>query len=211
MTFSGEFYNAFVKVWNENADEYVKKNNMKVYDNLLVVNYFDKEIKEDSLYHYATDIILFYMVFNGSVCDLDHWNYFKECLINASQKSRIHYDFDQNYSVFRECWNEHIDEINKQFESKFAGNNCVIVIAGKTSFWYKLKPNTLKCFYNTFNGPVCDYDHWKYFKECIIKASKMTGIEAEKFHCIRDEEFKVVKDFKDKSSSSFRNRRLSEK
>ena len=204
MTFSGELYNAFVKVWNENADEYVKKNNMKVDDNLLVVHYFDKGIEEKSMYQ-DTDTILFYTVFNGSVCDLDHWELFKECLFYVNQKTRFYYDFDKNYSLFREYWNEHIDEINKQFESKFAGNNRVIVVAGKTSFWYELKPNILKCFYNTFNGPVCDYDHWKYFKECIINASKMTGIKAEKFYCIGDEEFE------DKSSSSFRNRRLSKK
>ena len=77
----------------------------------------------------------------------------------------------------------------KQSECNIAKiNNCVIVVDGKYSYLYKLAPLTLKCFYNIFNGPVCDIDHWQYFKECMIKVFSMVEEELGAFAFINEEE-----------------------
>lgn len=180
MSFSDELYNTFIKNWNENADEYMIKNNMKFLDVKIrivdyfntepprVVDYFNTKVKIRERPFVGDNMKMFYTVFNGSVCDLDHWNFFQECLNYTYQKNSFTDKFNKKYISFREYWDKHIDDFNKQFELKLAGNDQVIVIDGKNNntFWYKLRPITLKCFYNAFNGPVCDIDHWNYFKEC---------------------------------------------
>ena len=110
--------------------------------------------------------------------------------IDVYKKNKYIDSFDKKYSAFREYWDEHIDEINRQFERNFAGNNRVIVVHGRDSSWYELTPTDLKCFYNTFNGPVCDYDHWQYFVKCIAHARVVTKNRSEKITYISDEKLR---------------------
>ena len=166
MSFSDELYNTFIKNWNENADEYMIKNNMKFLDVKIrivdyfntepprVVDYFNTKVKIRERTFVGDNMKMFYTVFNGSVCDLDHWEFFQECLNYTYQENRSTDKFNKKYISFREYWDKHIDDFNRQFERKLAGNDKVIVIDGKTASWYRLKPITLKCFYNTFNGPL---------------------------------------------------------
>ena len=44
MSFSERLCNAFIKVWNNNALEYVKRTNMKRVVKIYIVNYFEKKI-----------------------------------------------------------------------------------------------------------------------------------------------------------------------
>ena len=186
MSFSERLCNAFIKVWNNNALEYVKRTNMKRVVKIYIVNYFEKKIRERT--YMGHNLNMFYAVFNSSVCDSDHWEFFQECLNYTYQENRATDKFNKKYISFREYWDKHIDDFNRQFERKFAGNNRVIVLDGKNSYWYELAPNILKCFYIAFNEPVCDYEHWQYFKECILNAGSMVGITAIEFDCVGVEE-----------------------
>ena len=172
MPFSEEFYNAFIYSWNENADEYMKKTNMRFeYD--LRVAYCDEGITKE-VPRFSDDAIkIFYMVFRGSVCDSDHWEFFKKCFTYVYQKNGFIDDFNKNYSAFREYWDRHIDELNERLIGKYKGNH-VIVVRGKSLSSYEIAPKYCQCFYKVFNGTVCDSDHWEYFKECLINAEKMT-------------------------------------
>ena len=77
MSITQNFYNAFKNSWNENIDNFIKKYKIRVKHEIIVVN--DNETIKT---HLLPDLLLqcFYTVFNGSVCDEDHWQYFQECL-----------------------------------------------------------------------------------------------------------------------------------
>ena len=183
MPFSEEFYNAFIYSWNENADEYMKKTNMRFeYD--LRVAYCDEGITKE-VPRFSDDAIkIFYMVFNGSVCDSDHWEFFKKCYTYVYQKNGFIEDFNKNYSAFRECWDRHIDELNESINGKYKGNY-ILVVHDNDLLLYGLTPAALQCFCKVFNGRVCDFEHWHYFIECLLNAEKMTGNHTTKFWFIK--------------------------
>ena len=172
MSNSEEFYNAFLCSWDKNANEYMKKINMRFDNNLRVVYSKERIMKEvppfsDDAYKY------FYSTFNGPICDSEHWEFFKKCMTHVYQKNGFIQDFNKNYSAFREYWDRYIDELNERLIGKYKGNH-VIVVRGKSLSSYEIAPKYCQCFYKVFNGTVCDSDHWEYFKECLINAEKMT-------------------------------------
>ena len=71
------FLNTFIEYWNENINSFIKRVGNK-YDEKLITVVSNNGLKSIEL----TPISLqcFYTVFNGSVCDEDHWQYFQECL-----------------------------------------------------------------------------------------------------------------------------------
>ena len=183
MSNSEEFYNAFLYSWDKNANEYMKKINMRIDNNLRVVYSKERIMKEvppfsDDAYKY------FYSTFNGPVCDSEHWKFFKRCFTYVYQKNGFIEDFNKNYSAFREYWNEHIYELNESINGKYKGNY-IIVVHDNDLLLYGLTPIALQCFYRVFNGRVCDFDHWHYFIDCIVQAEKMTGNHTTNFWFIK--------------------------
>ena len=66
-----------IEDWNENINTFIQRVGDK-YDEKLITVVSDNGLKSIEL----TPISLqcFYTVFNGSVCDEVHWQYFQECL-----------------------------------------------------------------------------------------------------------------------------------
>ena len=183
MSNSEKFYNAFLYSWDKNANEYMKRLNMRLNCDLRVVDCNEKIISEvppfsDDAYKY------FYSTFNGPVCDEEHWDFFNECMTHVYRKNGFIQDFNKNYSAFREYWNRHIDELNERLIGKYKGN-CILVVHDNDLLLYGLTPIALQCFYRVFNGRVCDFEHWHYFIECLLNAEKMTGNNTTNFWFIK--------------------------
>ena len=71
------FLNTFIEFWNEDINTFIMRIGNK-YDEKLITVVSNNGLKSIEL----TPISLqcFYAVFNGSVCDEDHWQYFQKCL-----------------------------------------------------------------------------------------------------------------------------------
>ena len=178
-----KFCNAFIYSWNKNINEYVKKTDMRFEYDLRVV--YRKEGIMKEVPQFSDDAIkCFYAAFNGSVCDSEHWEYFKKCFNYVYQKNGFIQDYEKNYSTFREYWNEHIDEFNESLIDRYKGTH-IIVVRNKELLMYNLSQTALQCFYKVFNGKVCDIDHWNYFTRCLEDAEKISKIYTENFFFVK--------------------------
>ena len=191
MSISQDFVNAFVESWNENMCDFKKYNNGKsVADpNIRVIDDIGREYT-----YWLPDVPLkcFYTLFNGSVCDEDHWIYFKKCFGWTNQKIGHVKDQDKSYDTFIECWNENIDKFMKQVYDRYNYERPIVVVDGDDLTWVELTTNTLQCFYIAFNGSVCDSNHWHYFMDCIDLASAKTDQFSESHHICRTDKISKI-------------------
>ena len=178
MSITQDFYNTFINSWNENIDRFVKKNKIIANHNKIIIVNDNETIKIDSL----SNLLLkcFYTVFNGLVCDRDHWEYYLDCLACTREKIRGIPDDTEFLNTFIECWNENIDRFIKRVGDKY-NKRPIIVFSNDEVKWFELTPIALQCFYRVFNGSVCDDKHWRCFLYCLENAMEITGIDTETY------------------------------
>ena len=178
MSITQDFYNAFINSWNEDIDDLTEDYEIKTKHEIIVVNDNNETIKTHSLSNLLFQC--FYKVFNGTVCDKDHWEYFQDCLACTHKKISATPDDTEFLNTFIECWNENIDKFIQRVGDKY--NKRLIIVTSNDEFeWYELTPRALQCFYIAFNGSVCDLDHWLYFQDCLADAMEITGIDTETY------------------------------
>lgn len=188
MSTTQDFCNAFLNYWNENIDKFVNKYKIITnHDEIIVVN--DNEtIKKHSL----SNLLLkcFYTVFNGLVCDKDHWEYYLDCL--ACTRRKIYTTDDTEFlNTFIECWNENINRFIKRVGDKY-NKRPIIVFSNDEVKWFELTPRALQCFYMAFNSSVCDDKHWGCFLDCLANAMKITGIDTETYKIRKTMSYYVI-------------------
>ena len=190
MPSSPNFCNTFIKAWDENIGEFIKKYgaNGVENNNILIINN-NETVKTD--YLPPTPLRCFYNIFNGSVCDEDHWNFYNECLNYTRIKNNFTPDDIKFLNTFREYWNENINESMKHAPDNYNENKMIIVVAPNELRWFELTPAALQCFYLAFNGSVCDLDHWQYFTDCLEIARKTSGVYTETYNIRRRRNYYV--------------------
>lgn len=191
MSITQDFCNVFRDSWNKNIDKFVNKYKIIAnHDEIIVVN--DNETIKT---HVLSKLLLkcFYTVFNGLVCDKDHWEYYLDCLACTRKKISYNSDDTEFLNTFIKCWNEDIDRFIKRVGDKY--NERPIIVFSKANDeveWFELTPRALQCFYNTFNGSVCDDKHWKCFLYCLANAKEITGIDTETYKIRKTMSFYVL-------------------
>ena len=78
--------------------------------------------------------------------------------------------------AFNYSWNKNLDEYIERTNMRFDNN--LRVVYRKERIMKEVPPfsdDALKYFYETFNGPVCDEEHWECFKECMTHVYKTNG------------------------------------
>ena len=189
MSITQDFYNTFINSWNENIDNLTKYYKIKAKDEIIVVNDNNETIKTHSL----SNLLLqcFYKVFNGSVCDKDHWEYFEDCLACTRRKISATSDNTEFLNTFIECWNENINRFIQRVGDKY-NKRLIIVVSNDEVEWFELTPRALQCFYIAFNGSVCDDDHWGCFLDCLVDAMEKTGIDTETYKIRKTMDYYVM-------------------
>lgn len=81
------------------------------------------------------------------------------------------------YNRFLQYWNNGIDEVHTPERRTDTGKYIyVAVVKPETVFIFGLSPFAYNCFQHVFNGSVCDWNHWEYFKDRMFKISiDLTG------------------------------------
>ena len=180
MSITQDFCNVFKNSWNENIDKFVNKYKIIANHNEIIIVNDNATIKTDSL----SNLLLkcFYTVFNGLVCDRDHWEYYLDCLACTREKISAIPDDTEFLNTFIECWNENSNKFIKRVGDKYNGRPIIVISKFNDEVeWFELTPRALQCFYNTFNGSVCDDRHWNCFLYCLANAKKITGIDTETY------------------------------
>lgn len=190
MSISDEFCNAFINAWDKNMSKFIKKygDNGVENNNILVINN-NETVEADCLAN--APLLCFYTMFNGSVCDEDHRQYFNDCLTYAYKKTNFTLDHIEFLNSFIECWNENNDKFMKQVYDRYNYERPIVVVAPNELRWFELTPKALQCFYIAFNGSVCDLDHWQYFLDCLEITKKTTGIYTETYNICRRRNYYV--------------------
>lgn len=196
MSTSEKFCNDFIEIWNNNLGEFAKNYwSVGQRDCRVYVLHDDKKILQKiypTLPPYR--IYCFYTVFNGPVCDVDHWECFEECSRYVEQKIGSTIDFELNINTFMECWNEHLDEFKERLANKHKRSifdqmyydigdkhEHIFVVRDKDLAMFGMTQKLYKCFCRVFNGTVCDEEHWKYFAYCLDIMKKATEFKKEGF------------------------------
>ena len=189
MSITQDFCDVFKNSWNENIDRFVNKYKIIAnHDEIIVVN--DNEtIKTHSL----SNLLLkcFYTVFNGLVCDKDHWEYYLDCLACTRRKISVNSDDTEFLNTFIKCWNENIDKFIKRVGDKY-NKRPIIVFSNYEVKWFELTPRALQCFYRVFNGSVCGNKQWECFLYCLADAMKKTGIDTETYKIRKTMDYYVL-------------------